>query len=347
MKGMGLMVTRLPGRGPVLTKLPPAVPADVSSALFALGIDHVIRDDEAVGLCPNPEHDDRKPSWSCNLTTGLHNCFSCGFGGSFNSLVSTMRNISSGEARAWILTRRVRVASDDQALLEHVKEVPKVRESDLWECGDPPAGELAARRISLESARALEILWHPRKGCWVFPIRDPKTGRLLGWQEKSGHNFRNRPKDVPKATSLFGMRALKEDGPDGYVVVVESPLDVGRFRTAGINRVVSTYGIGFSDYQIELLWDYADEIIFAPDNDEAGHKKIATWIKENPVNRNKMRVFDYGGAFDWEGDFSKLAQIVHPKGDGRDPGNLTDRELRRGIEWATPAWRTRFEGIDW
>ena len=122
---------------------------------------------------------------------------------------------------------------------------------------------------------------------------------------------------------------------------MESPLDVARFWTAGIPRVVSTYGIEFSDYQISLLWDYADELIFAPDNDLAGHRKIARWVSENPFARSRMRVFDYGGAFD-AGD-----AIVHPEGDGRDPGNLTNRELLRGIEYATPAWRTYFEGISW
>lgn len=327
--------------------LPPVVPADVSSALHALGIDHEIKEDEAEALCPNPEHLDTSPSWSCNLETGMHHCFSCGWGGSFVKLVALMRSIRYGEATAWVQTRRVRRGPDFEEVKRHEEAPrPQVSEADLWECTDPPDHELAARHISLESAQALEIRWHPRKGCWIFPVRDPKTDRLWGWQEKSAKVFRNRPKDVDKSRTVFGFRQLKQLGT-GQVIVVESPLDVARFWTAGFRRCVSTFGIEFSDYQIYLLWEYADEMVFAPDNDVAGHRKIARWTRENRTRSHDMRVFDYGGAFDYQGRYATREMIVHPRGDGRDPGNLTDQELAHGIEWATPAWRTYFEGVNW
>jgi hypothetical protein len=323
------------------TKLPPVVPADVSSALYALGIDHVIRDDEALALCPNPDHSDRKPSWSCNLETGLHNCFSCGFSGSFVRLVALVRGVRPAEATGWIQTRKVRSGPSQEEVERAVEQKPAVSEADLWEVTDPPEWALAERHISLLAAQTLEIRWHPRKERWVFPIRDPKTDRLLGWQEKAKGIFLNRPKDVQKASTLFGFKQLKATGNDGPVVIVESPLDTARFWTAGHHRVVSTFGIEFSDYQISLLWPYADELIFAPDNDLAGQRKLARWLTEFAFERNRIKVFDYGGAFD------ARDAIVHPEGDGRDPGNLSNRELRRGIEYATPAWRTYFEGINW
>lgn len=323
------------------TKLPPVVPADVSAALFALGIDHVVHDDEASALCPNPDHDDSSPSWSCNLETGMHNCFSCGFGGSFVKLVATLRGVRYGEATAWVKTRRVRRGPDAGEIEREEKPRPEVRESDLWQATDPPAWALAQRKISLEAAREFEIQWLPRKECWVFPIRDPRTDKLLGWQEKNGKIFINRPKDVEKARAVFGMRQLKRLG-SGTVTVVESPLDVARFWMAGVTRAVSTYGIEFSDYQIYLLWGYADRLVFAPDNDRAGHRKIARWLSENPYRKSETFVFDYGGTFEDDRD-----RCVLPEGDGRDPGNLTDRELRQGIEWSSPAWRTYFEGVNW
>lgn len=323
-------------------KLPPVVPADVSSALHALGIDHVIRDDEAVALCPDPDHDDTSPSWSCNLATGEHHCFACGFGGSFVYLVSTVRGTRRDESTAWVQTRKIRTGPSAEELARAERPKETVSEADLWEVTDPPAEQLAARSISLEAARALEIRWHARKECWIFPVRDPRTDKLWGWQEKSGRVFMNRPRDVEKSRSLFGFRHLKQTGRIGGLAVVESPLDVGRFWTAGIKRAVSTFGIEFSDYQISLLLPWCDSIVFAPDNDEAGHKKIARWCEENPAGRRHMKVFDYGGCFEDE-----RKRCVHPEGDGRDPGNLTDRELRRGIEWATPAWNTYFEGVNW
>lgn len=324
-------------------RLPLAVPADVSAALSELGIDHRIAGDEAVAPCPNPAHDDSSPSWSCNLSTGRHYCFACSWGGGFTMLVAAVRGIRVGDADLWVRMHRVSqqdfgIAGDD------VPARPKqvVSEADLWEVTDPPAGQLASRRISLEAARALEIGWHPRKECWVFPIRDPGTDRLMGWQEKSRRVFMNRPRDVEKSRAVFGMRHLKKTGSTGPVVVVESPLDVARFWTAGIKRVVSTYGISFSELQVSLLWRWCDEIIFAPDNDDAGHRKICQWLAGHPEEHWRVRVFDYESFED-----KVLHACVHPKGDGRDPGNLTDRELRRGIEWATPAWNTYFEGVNW
>lgn len=324
------------------TKLPPVVPADVSSALHALGIDHTIRDDEASALCPHPDHDDSSPSWSCNLESGLHNCFACGFGGSFVALVALARGTRYGEATAWIQTRKVRTGPTEEELTRAEKPRTVVSEADLWEVTDPPPEQLSARRISLEAARELEIGWHPRKEVWIFPIRDPRTDKLWGWQEKEGRIFMNRPRDVEKSRAVFGMRHVKATGRNGLIAVVESPLDVARFITAGIDRAVSTYGIEFSDYQVHLLWPWCDEVVFAQDNDEAGQKKIARWTSENPSNRGRMKVFDYGGCFE-----DHLGRYIHPKGDGRDPGNLTDRQLRKGIEWSTPAWNTYFEGVNW
>lgn len=319
-----------------------ALPADIPAALDELGIDYRIQGDEAVGLCPNPEHDDRSPSWSCNIRTGRHLCFSCRFKGSFTGLVATVRGLRVDEADLWVRSHRVLHPSDDDEEPAQGRPERSVSEADLWECEDPPAEELDRRRISLDAAKTLGILWHPRKARWIFPIRHPETNRLLGWQEKTGHRFMNRPRDVKKGASLFGFAALKATGPDGTAIVVESPLDAARFLTAGIPRAVSTYGIEFSDEQIYALWGWCDEIVFAPDNDVAGHRKMARWIPANPYHRNKMRVFDYGGCFEDE-----LRRCVHPVGDGRDPGDLTDRELRRGVEWASPAWLTYFEGINW
>lgn len=42
------------------------------------GLDFEVTKDEARFLCPNPKHQDTKPSTDCNLKTGLWSCFSCG-----------------------------------------------------------------------------------------------------------------------------------------------------------------------------------------------------------------------------------------------------------------------------
>lgn len=322
------------------------VPADVGLALDDLGIDYVIRGDEAVGLCPNPDHDDRSPSWSVNLSSGLSHCFSCGWGGSFVKLVATVQGSRFGNAEVWIRTYRVQSGVSDDEVIERAKErrEKEVRESDLWNCGTPPPDQLARRCITEDAARASEVLWHNEKDCWIFPVRDPGTGALLGWQEKSERRFVNRPTGLDKKRSLFGMEHLKTLDSPGYAVLVESPLDVARFKAAGVPFAASTYGSEFSQAQIDGLWNWVGwdgVIVFALDNDTAGQRKTSRYIGEHPEERDCLRVFDYGTI--WESRPDKDFWV--PEGDGRDPGNLSDEDLRWGVANATPAARTYFEAV--
>jgi DNA primase len=57
-------------------------------------------------------------------------------------------------------------------------------------------------------------------------------------------------------------------------IVVESPLDCLRIYTAGISGAVSTYGVQISNKQLDLLFNTAEIVIFALDNDEAGLTKM-------------------------------------------------------------------------
>ena len=313
-----------------------AVPSDISAALDALGIEHVIRGSEAVGLCPDPAHHDRKPSWSCNLRNGMHHCFSCGYGGSFTRLVATVRRLRYEEADLWVRLHRVQHQPGDEAPPAE-DAPPEVREADLWAFTEPPAEQLTARGVSREAAEQLEILWNG-KG-WIFPIRDPRTGKLLGWQSKRGKQVRNRPAGMGRPASLFGLATARDAGTDGDVIIVESPLNAARFLTAGFPRVVATYGIEFTDQQIAVAQSLGTHLLFAHDNDRAGQQKVARWLHEHPLERQFSRVFDYGAMR--EDPVSHA--LVHPAGDGRDPGNLTSHQLAWGVAWATPACRTRFE----
>lgn len=315
--------------------LPPVVPADVPAALDALGIDYVLRGDEAVAPCPNPDHDDRSPSWSCNIVSGAHYCFSCSFGGSFARLAAVVRGTRPAEASAWVLALGCR-----RAPLPEPAPEPHVSEAALWEVTDPPHEELTERGISLRTARAMEVRWHPRRNRWVFPVR-ARDGKLLGWQEKDRRIMVNRPRDIRKSRAVFGYAHLAATGSSGPVAVTESPLDAARLVTARV-PAVALYGSSFSEEQQRMLWPYAGELILALDNDTAGHKAAAAWIEGNPAMRRHARVFSYGGVFR-----DRAGRYVHPAGDGRDPGDLLGEALRRGVEKATPAWNTWFEGVTW
>ena len=315
-----------------------AVPSDISAALDELGIEHRVHGNEAEAPCPSPDHHDRKPSWSCNLKTGEHHCFSCGFGGSFTRLVSLVRAIRFDEADLWVRTHRV-THQGTGTEIDHAREqrITEVRESDLWRCTEPPADELAKRRVSREAARQAEILWDGRG--WVFPIRDPGTDRLIGWQIKRGKTVRNRPAGMLRPTALSGLRHARSAAGPGPVIVSESPLNAARFVTAGYPVSVATYGIEFTDAQMDVVFSLGRPVLFAQDNDAAGQKKIARWLHEHPLERQRCSIFDYGSVF----EDSVTHAYIHPAGDGRDACDLLDSEITQGIEYATSARRSRFE----
>src|SRR5215469_14851288 len=73
----------------------------IEAALQELDIKYKELSGEAVAKCPSPNHNDKHPSWSCNLKTGVHYCFSCGFSGNLASLVQTVLNLTYPQAVFW------------------------------------------------------------------------------------------------------------------------------------------------------------------------------------------------------------------------------------------------------
>jgi len=324
------------------TDLPDVVPADIESALANLGIEAHVQDDEAMALCPNPQHRDSSPSWSCNLETGKHHCFSCGFGGSFRWLVQVVNGARAGEATAWIRTQKVRLGV---ATMDIDVPPPSVHEADMWSFTEPPEDALIERDLSLQACHDLEITFDHAKNWWICVLRDPFTDRLIGWQSKGrgdeSHLVINHPAKIKKASTVFGYRHLKKTGTDGPVLVVENPLKAARFYRYGVGRVVSTLGASFTDYQInELLWPLADDVYFALDNDIAAYRRLSKFISDNPYARSRVKIFNYGTVTDVKGAYVHTA-------DDRDPGHLTEKEIRHGLAYATPAAFTYFQGVDW
>lgn len=82
----------------------------VPDILKRLGIEAVYRGREWTALCPNPEHDDKNPSWRIrdalgDKRNGMHLCFPCGFGGTVVDLVSKVLNIPWFDAQNWLRSK--------------------------------------------------------------------------------------------------------------------------------------------------------------------------------------------------------------------------------------------------
>lgn len=301
------------------------LPADVLLTLPDLGIDveKVTKKGEAWAICPNPRHDERDASWSINLDTGSHNCFSCGWGGNYLYLVEQTKRLEPEHAEEWIRDRGgisvARKKLRGEKVWEKTKAEP-LTEADLALFDARiPMWALKERDIIQEACDAYGILWNTPRKQWILPIRDPFTGSLLGWQAKDKGIVLNEPEDVEKSVTLFGYHLL---GDTAYVE--ESPLDCARLWTYGVEGAVSPYGVHFSDYQMDLIVEHpkVKRVVMCLDNDRAG--------------RNKEREVwqEYRGR-------TRLYFANYERTDNKDHGEMTPEEIAYSIEHPISALRFR------
>lgn len=315
---------------------------NVVRALEALEIDYVERGENAQALCPMHERitgdPDRNPSWFIHLETGQHICFSCGYKGNLVQLVcdvkefyttlwgdnSTQYDYHAGNK--W-LSNAIEVTIEElkealSKLPQYIAPPPRpipMSEARLAIYVAPPEEALFDRNLTQESASHYGILWNKNTSTWILPLRDAQHATLLGWQEKGTveRTFKNRPTGLQKSKTLFGLAQQRED----VAIVVESPLDCLRIHSAGIEGAVATCGAIVSEEQIKLI-RYSKKVIAAFDNpnlDAAGKKasdQIRVWARKYGIN---LFFFNYG-------DSGK-----------KDPGDMTDEEIRWGIDNARPS----------
>lgn len=298
------------------------VPGNVVACLQELGVS-ILRqnEDEIQGHCPAHERitgkKDSHPSWSVNIKTGLHGCWSCGFKGQFASIVVEQLGCSYDDAFSWIkehgaLDRAKVILGLEEGYFVDDREFLEIKESDLALFTSPPPEILRERKITQEAAAYYGIVWDKEKDSWIIPIRDPYDYSLLGWQEKSTKKrfFMNYPKHVAKGGTIFGFQRLVTTSP---VILVESPLDVARIRSAGIWNACASYGANVSEKQQSLLAALGLPIILALDNDAAGINATDDLLKK--MRGMRIKIFNY------------------PKG-VKDPGDMEDKEIWDGISKA-------------
>lgn len=297
------------------------VPADVVGTLAELGV-NVVREcekesgAEVLAHCPMHQartgKEDRHPSFWVNATTGCFICFSCQYQGAFSQLVCDALDLTHAEAGRWIVTRR-RGQGRKRREIVHRVEKYVVSEPEYARLPEPPLDELKARGLTRIAAQAYGVRW--RDGAWILPIRN-QWGDLMGWQEKRGHTFFNRPDEVKKSMSLFGWSRFT---PGSVAILVESPLDAVRIGSIGIHGALASFGASVSDVQMRLIKQRASSLILALDNpfvDRAGREAADQLYRRWTAFGMPIKIFNYRDM------------------KGKDPGELTRQEIERGIETA-------------
>lgn len=349
-------------------------PADIEAALTELGI-RIYRstDDEVQGWCPgHPRRvgrEERHPSWSVNRTTGLMNCYSCGFKGTFLDLVMYqlfphdvfraarwMRQFGVNLARAQDI-----VTWQQRGEKLEVVEQTLVPETRLAMFDDVPDWALEKRFISREAVEHYGVKWNSKHDSWIIPVRMPDAS-LAGWQEKweGRRRFINQPDDMKKSLCLFGLDVFPIGEP---AVLLESPLDPLRLYTAGFLGGLSSYGAAVSLEQMQLIEEVTDEVVVALDNDRDG-RLHAEELRIGKYDRGKMvqrpfakgmhvRFFSYGqhqekdlGGMEQDSDIERgLYEAQHSSVArlGNEEQKRQRRGFRRGIK-AVPGSSGRANG---
>ena len=283
-----------------------------------------VGDTEVGGRCPVHHlvvgKEDRSPSWSMNLYSGLWICYSCGAKGNLSQLVLQLTD-SSDEA---MLVHEHIIRSSLERLKAGVPDplgsLPSVDLSVFRKFKSVPEQLLEYRRIDPEVAQRFGIRWDPQPRHWIIPIISP-TGDLWGWQAKGKDYFRNVPTGVPKSRTLFGIERFKAQ----IAVLLESPLDVVRLsslRPGLLTHGLATFGAHVSTEQLNLVSRWADTIVIALDNDEAGIEAAQKVARNCPRPRGGINFLRYEHT------------------NAKDIGDMTNDELEEALTGASalPWW---------
>jgi DNA primase len=317
---------------------PSPIPGNVYNTMVELGVEDMRENgDEISGRCPmhyaRLGKIDRHSSWSVNANTAMFNCFSCGYKGAFALLVRDMLGITWEEAESWIRSRgsieraRTLLYGPEETVTkpEVIDTSKRYTEAHLALFDEPPQWACDERDLYPDAVHDLGILWDTKTDRWILPVRDPETFRLWGWQEKGPGFFRNRPRNMTKSHTLFGIDAFDASN----VVLVESPLDVVKINQAlDVNAGLASMGASVSDEQIALILERTDRLIIALDNpslDATGARSAADLQRRAAGRGLTVRFLDYD---------------VAP--DCKDPGDMSDDEINRAVDQAYSTILARF-----
>lgn len=311
------------------------VPGNVLACLDELGVEDLRESgDEVHGKCPahveRTGKQDRHPSWSVNTDTGAHNCFSCGFQGNWIHLATYLLKGTDEDPVAWTrarggVERAKKILEKHKARsIEELDTTENINEASLALFTDPPAEALESRGLTLEAAQKFGVLWDPKEGSWIIPIREPYTETLMGYQVKNKRFFLNHPEDMQKSTALFGFNEHDAD----ITILVESPLDVVRLESVGIQGGVSSFGVEVSDAQMRLAIDCAPVLIVGLDNDRSGDR-ISKKIRDEYSRRVRMRFLSYEHC-----------------PDVKDIGEMSEEEIYTAVDKSITAALARFNADD-
>lgn len=142
----------------------------------------------------------------------------------------------------------------------------------------PPSGEvlehlLRERRVTPEMLKLWEVGWDAKYGRIMIPVRDVQK-RLVGYSGRAfGENVKPKymhAKGFRRDFYLYGEHLWERD-VGGTLCVVEGFFDVWRLVSYGY-KAGAVMGSHLSEFQIEKIVRYFDNVLIVPDGDKPGYE---------------------------------------------------------------------------
>jgi hypothetical protein len=248
-----------------------------------------------------------------NSETGLWICYSCGARGTLQGLLFELTGKEDLEVTTMIMNNSV-----ERLQMPTWEKKPDVDHQMYLHYKTVPNKYLRSRNISAPVAQQYGLRWDDSKNSWIIPMVS-SDGDLMGWQEKNPNYTRNYPVGVKKGDTLFGIEKVTSK----TVILVESPLDVVRFASSfeGMHAL-ATFGAQITKKQLRLVYEVAEKLIVAMDNDSAGIASAKSIFSDMPLLK--------GGVY-W-------LKYAHTK--AKDIGEMTDEEIEEAVTGASviPWW---------
>jgi len=226
-----------------------------------LGIKHyVLKNDELGCLCLNPDHDDTKlGNFYINITTGLFNCFSCGFRG---NVVNLLYRHGASYTKALRLWKILQLDRREEIVLP-AKALDKYRIAPFL----TQVSEYAVKRVGDENVLAEYGVYADSAGNPVFTTRNYKNEYTSIWVREHGNYLLIEPVNAKKCGVFFGEHLP----PTDFTILCEGPFDAMAVRKITGQKALCGFGTQLSEYQLQRLSDMHNVVIFF-DGDVAGRR---------------------------------------------------------------------------
>jgi DNA primase len=320
-------------------------PGQVENVLNEIGISVMGETDtNLLCLCVYHRNQDT-PALSVDKDKGVFLCFSpsCDQRGTLLQLVQDVTRKNVFGAKRLIEKYRGSeppLSSYIDTMFEQNDEIPEFRQDvinrlsdSLW--GSPGQKYMNGRGFTDKTLSEFVIGYSAKNNMVTIPVHDA-AGRPVGMVGRTieGKRFKNTD-NLPSRRVLFNTHRAKRHGEK--VILVESSMDAMRIHQAGFPYVVATNGSIFSQYHVQAIDKYFNEVIIMTDMDDPDdHRSVHCKKCENtclghspgralgdkieralPNKRIRWATYDYG--------------IVYPHG-AKDAGDMTEEEIRQCID---------------